>query len=199
MTEAGSPPRASSGAVPLDARTTGAGGPSFTLRNRAERAAFSIVWALLARWTPPPLHGWRCWLLRRFGARIGRRVRLYASTSVWHPAFLAIGDDAIVGPRVRLYNQGRIAIGARAVVSQGAHLCASTHDAADPHFQLVLRPITVGEDAWIAAEAFVGPGVRVGGGAVLGARAAAFRDLEPWTIHGGNPARALKPRVVRRA
>ena len=179
---------------PLDARAAGAGGPSFSRRNRMARALFGLVWALAARPTPPPLHGWRCWLLRRFGARIGRGVRLYASTIIWHPANLAIGDGATVGPRVRLYNQGRISIGARATISQDAHLCASTHDVSDRRFQLLLRPITVEDHAWIAADAFVGPGVTVGEGAVLGARAAAFRDLERWTIYSGNPARALKAR-----
>ncbi|MDB5512836.1 MAG: wcaF [Enterovirga sp.] len=83
------------------------------------------------------------------------------------------------------------------LVSQGAHLCAGSHDIASPDFQLVARPISVGAESWIAAEAFVGPGVTVGEGTVLGARAAAFRDLEPWTVYSGNPASPLKRRVVR--
>lgn len=181
----------------LDARDSGPGGPSFSRRNRMERALFQLVWALAAAWTPPPLHRWRLSILRLFGARIGRDVRLYGSTRTWHPAHLTIGDGAIVGPRVNLYNQGRITIGAGAVVSQGAHICASSHDPSDPAFQLILRPILIGDRAWVAADAFVGPGVTVGEGALLGARGAAFRDLAPWTIFGGNPAVAIKPRVMR--
>jgi putative colanic acid biosynthesis acetyltransferase WcaF len=181
----------------LDAREAGPGGPSFSLRNRLERVLFGLIWTLAAAWTPPPLHRWRVALLRLFGARIGANVRIYGTTRIWHPAHLTIGEGAIVGPRANLYNQGAIAIGAGAVISQGAHLCASSHDVADPHFQLVLRPILVQDRAWVAAEAFVGPGVTVGEGAVLGARAAAFRDLAPWTIYSGNPAIALKPRVMR--
>lgn len=180
----------------LDARVSGRGGPSFSLRNRVERALFMVVWTLLASWTPPPLHGWRRFLLRLFGAHIGRGVRFYGSTRVWHPAFLEIRDEATIGPRVRLYNQGRITIGRRAVVSQDSHVCASSHDVTDPFFQLVLRPILIDDDAWVAADAFVGPGVVVGKGAVLGARGAAFRDLEPWTIYGGNPAEPLKSRIL---
>lgn len=181
----------------LDARAAGAAGPSFSLRNRMERLIFMLVWGVAASWTPPPLHRWRVMILRLFGARIGRGVRIYGSTRVWHPARLVIGDAALIGPRVNLYNQGSITIGAEAVVSQGAHVCASSHDVRDPHFQLVLRPILIDDKAWVAAEAFVGPGVTVGEGAVLGARAAAFRDLAPWTIYGGNPAVALKPRVMQ--
>jgi putative colanic acid biosynthesis acetyltransferase WcaF len=181
----------------LDARASGEGGPSFSLGNRIRRSVFMLVWAVAASWTPPPLHAWRCAILRAFGAKIGRGVRLYGSTIVWLPANLEIGERAIIGPRVRLYNQGRITIGARAVVSQGAHICASSHDVADPHFQLVLRPITIGARAWVAADGFVGPNVVVGEGAVLGARGVAVRSLDAWTIYGGNPALPIKPRVMR--
>lgn len=181
----------------LDARRSRPGGPSFSLRNRIERTIFILVWCLAASWTPPPLHRWRVAILRAFGARIGNGVRIYGSTRIWHPAHLSVGTGTIIGPNVRLYNQGTISIGANAVISQGAHICASTHDVSDPYFQLVLRPIRIEDAAWVAAEAFVGPGVTVGNGAILGARGAAFRDLAPWTIFGGNPARPLKPRRFR--
>lgn len=181
----------------LDATIGRKGGPSFTIQNRIERLSFNLLWAMLAYWTPPPLHKWRVLLLRCFGARIGRGVRIYGSTRVWHPARLTIGDGALIGPHVNLYNQGTITIGADAVISQGAHVCASSHDVYDPAFQLVLRPIVIGEKAWVAADAFVGPGVTVGEGAILGARGAAFKDLAPWTIFSGNPAVALKSRIMR--
>jgi putative colanic acid biosynthesis acetyltransferase WcaF len=91
----------------------------------------------------------------------------------------------------------QIVLGERAIVSQDATLCAGTHDVTDRHFQLQVRPIALGADAWVAAEAFVGPGVTLGEGAVLGARAVAFKDLDPWTIYVGNPCTALKPRTLR--
>jgi putative colanic acid biosynthesis acetyltransferase WcaF len=130
-----------------------------------------------------------------FGAEIGANSRIYGSTRIWLPANLAIGDDVLIGPRVNCYNQGRISVGARTVVSQDSSLCASSHDINDPLFPLVLRPITIGTDVWIAAEAFVGPSVQIGDGAVLGARAVAMRDLAPWTFYSGNPAKPLKPRL----
>jgi putative colanic acid biosynthesis acetyltransferase WcaF len=116
---------------------------------------------------------------------------------VWLPANLELGERVLIGPGARLYNQGHICIGARSVISQRAHLCASTHDIADPHFQLELRPITIGEQCWIGAEAFVGPGVTVGDRAVIGARAALFGDAESDGVYSGNPATFVKPRGLR--
>lgn len=192
------PDNPAGGTQPLDAlqARSAVGGPSFPLRNRIERAAFGCLWLLLAAWTPAPMHGWRCAVLRLFGARVGRGVRIYGSTSVWHPANLVLGDHALVGPRVRLYNQGTVVIGARAVVSQGAHVCASTHRLDDPEFQLVLRPIEIGPQAWVAADAFVGPGVRIGPGAVLGACSVALGDLVEWTVYRGNPAEPVRARTL---
>lgn len=164
------------------------GGPSFSLGNRARRAVWALAWMVLARWTPPPLHGWRVLILRLFGARIGRGCRIYASTRVWDPANLELGENVLIGREAIIYNQGRIVIGSDSVVSQRAHLCASSHDIGDPHFQLILRPIAIGERCWIAAEAFVGPGVSMADGSVLGARGALFGNAEAWTVYRGNPA-----------
>ena len=168
--------------------------PSFGLANKAARVAWGAAWLLLGRFTPPPLWGWRRALLRLFGAQVGRGARVYGSTKVWLPANLALGNGALIGPRVRLYNQGAIVVGAHAVISQDASLCASSHDVEDPAFPLLTRPITVGAHAWIAAEAFVGPGVTIGEGAVLGARGVAMRDLGAWAYYAGNPAVRLKDR-----
>jgi len=180
----------------LDARQTSpsTGGASFSLRSRLTRALFVLCWTLLAAWTPPPLRGWRRLILRAFGASMGKGANVYASARIWHPGLLAMGDYATLGRRVNCYNQAAVTLGDYAVVSQDATLCAGTHDYDDPEFQLHTRPITLGAHCWIAAEAFVGPGVAVGAYAVLGARGVAMRDLEPGTIYAGNPAVALKRR-----
>ncbi|MBX7527807.1 DapH/DapD/GlmU-related protein [Qipengyuania vesicularis] len=185
--------------TPLDARKSGSrsGGPSFSLGNRLARVLWMTTWFLLARWTPPALHGWRAFLLELFGARLGRRCRVHASAAIWHPANLELGDNVLIGPGARLYNQGHITIGSDSIVSQRAHLCASTHDVSDPHFQLVLRPISIGTNCWIAAEAFVGPGVIMGEGSVLAARGALFDDAEGWTIYRGNPATEVRKRALK--
>lgn len=185
--------------TPLDARETRPleGGASFSLGNRLMRALWMIAWLVLCRFTPPPLHAWRRLVLRAFGARIASGARVHASVSVWLPANLELGENALIGPGVRLYNQGRIVIGARTVISQRAHICASTHDLRDPLFQLVLRPVTIGQQCWVAAEAFVGPGVTMHDGAVLGARGALFEDAVAGGVYTGNPAAFVKDRQLR--
>lgn len=185
--------------TPLDARETNPleGGASFSLGNRLFRVVWAVAWLVLARFTPPPLHGWRRLVLRAFGADIARGARIHASVSVWHPANLTVGANALIGPGARLYNQGHITIGPRTVISQRAHICASTHDVNDPLFQLLLRPVTIGAQCWVAAEAFVGPGVTMGDRSVLAARGALFRSIEDDAIYSGNPAQFLKMRVLR--
>ncbi|MDX3927127.1 MAG: putative colanic acid biosynthesis acetyltransferase [Shinella sp.] len=175
------------------------GGPSFPLRHRLFRLVWGIAWMSLGIWTPVPMHGWRRMLLRAFGARIHPTARIYPGARIWYPPNLSMDRHACLGPRVICYCMDRIEIGAHAVVSQGAHLCGGTHAVDDPHFQLVAKPIVIGRDAWIAAEAFVGPGVAVGEGAVLGARGVAFSNLAPMTVYAGNPARRLRARQFRRA
>lgn len=171
--------------------------PSYPLANRALRALWGLVWALLFWPSPRPLHAWRRFLLRLFGARIGAGCRIYPDAHVWWPAHLECDELVTIGPGVNVYNQDRIRIGARAVVSQGAYLCTATHDYTSPAFPLVLRPIEIGAHAWIATEAFVHPGVTIGEGAVIGARAVVLADMPPWMVCAGHPCKPLKPREMQ--
>ena len=169
-------------------------GPSFSTRNRLARVAWQIVWLGLFRPTPPPLHAWRCWLLRRFGARIAAGCHVYGDVRIWAPWNLEMAPKACLGPRVICYSMAPIMIGERAVVSQGAHLCTGSHDYTVARFPLFARPIDIGADAWICTEAFIGPGVQIGEGAVVGARAVAMRSQPAWMVCAGNPAGPIKPR-----
>ena len=170
------------------------GGPSFSLTNRVFRLCWQAAWLLLAAWTPPPMRLWRRWVLMAFGAELGRGADVRASARIWYPPNLRLGACAVIGPGATCYNIAPITLGTRTVVSQRAHLCTGSHDLADAHFQLTARPITLGDNVWIAAEAFVGPGVRAGNGAVLGARGVAFSDLAPWSVYVGNPAKLIRTR-----
>jgi len=174
-----------------------AGSRSFTLANIFYRVLWSITWTAFASWTPPQLRGWRRILLRMFGAQVAPTANIYGSARIWHPANLHIGDYACLGPRTTIYSMAQITLEPYSLVSQGAHLCAGTHKIEDKHFQLHARPIHIGRRAWIAAEAFVGPGVTIGEGAVLGARACAMRDVEPWAVCTGNPAKKIRERQIR--
>jgi len=169
-------------------------GPSFPLRNRLARLVWNLAWVLFFRFTPVFLHAWRAALLRAFGARVGRGAHVYPGVRIWAPWNLEVGAEAGIADGVTLYSQDRITIGRRAVVSQGSHLCTGTHDHARPGHPLVTRPIRVGDLAWVAAEAFLLPGVAVGEGAVIGARSVVTRDMPAWTVCAGNPCRPLRKR-----
>ncbi|UIP07460.1 putative colanic acid biosynthesis acetyltransferase [Erythrobacter sp. SDW2] len=185
---------------PLDAAQTGSrhGGPSFSLGNRVERAAFAVIWRLSGWLVPPPFGwGWRRFLLQLFGAQLGTGARVYPSARIWLPRNLVMEPWSSIGPGVQCYNQARIALGEGAIVSQRAFLCSGDHDHRDPAHQLVTRPIVIEAGAWVAAEAFVGPGVTIGKDAVLGARGCAMKDIPPATVWAGNPAAQVAERQVR--
>ncbi len=169
---------------------------SHSPRNKVERVVWGIVWTFFYRPSPRPLHAWRRGLLRLFGARIGKGARPHPRVRIWLPRNLEMGEYSILGDDVDCYCVDRITIGAHAVVSQYTYLCTATHDYKDPAFPLVTAPINIGDRSWVAAGAFIAPGVSVGEGAVVGARACVFKDVEPWTVVGGNPARVIKNRSM---
>ena len=158
-----------------------------------------VLWSLTRpffRFSPRSCFGWRRFLLRCFGAKIGRSVHVYPSATIYFPWNLEAGDESAVGEHALIYNLGCVTLGARVTISHGAHLCAGTHDHTKADFPLLRPPIMIGSDAWICADAFVGPGVTVGEGAIVGARAVAMKDVSPWRIVIGNPARESKRREI---
>jgi putative colanic acid biosynthesis acetyltransferase WcaF len=169
--------------------------PSFSLANRLLRALWGVVWLLFFRPSPRPLHAWRRLLLRLFGAQLGRHVNVYPNVKIWAPWQLVIGDKVGIADGVTLYNMALMEIGDRCVVSQGAHLCAGSHDIDSVNFQLIAKPIVLEREVWVCAEAFVGPGVKIAEGCVLGARAVLVKSIvEPWSVWAGNPAMMKKMR-----
>lgn len=163
--------------------------------NRIGRLAWGAAWSLLVRPTPWFLGRWRRWVLRRFGARIGASA-VDASVRIWAPWRLEIGDYVYVDDQARLYNVFGIRIGDRVVISQGAFLCGASHDYRDRAYPLIGGRITVEDDCWIAADAFIGPGITVGRGSVVGARAVVVKDVPPWSVVAGNPARVIRERTL---
>lgn len=168
----------------------------YTIREKFLQCLWRIVYLLFFRCSPRLCYGWRRFLLRRFGANIGRRVCIYPTVSIVMPWKLSVGDNSVIGPYVRCYDVGGISIGRNVVVSQYSHLCSSSHDYTSSTFRQTFQPIQIGDGSWICADAFVGPGVTVGEGAVVGARAVAVSDIEPWTIAAGNPAKFIKKRQI---
>lgn len=159
-----------------------------SLKNKAVRTLWAMTYLFAFRPSPKLCFRWRVFLLRLFGAQIGEKTKIYSSVKFFVPSNAVIGDHCIIGPDVRFYNVAEIRIGNQTVISQHAHLCAATHDFRNPGFKLFPKPIEVGDSCWIAADAFVGPGVTIGASAVVGARAVVFKEVMPGMVVAGNPA-----------
>lgn len=140
---------------------------------------------------------WRNFILRSFGAKIHKHAHVYSSVKIWAPWNLEMDAYSCLGPQVDCYNTALIKVGANSTISQKSYLCSSSHDISDPLNQLIVEPIIIEDQVWIAADAFVGMGVTVGQGAVIGARACVFKDVDSWTVVGGNPAKFIKKRILK--
>jgi putative colanic acid biosynthesis acetyltransferase WcaF len=168
-----------------------------SFKSRLARFIWNFIWFLFARPIPRRmLNGWKLSLLRIFGARIERHAVVYSDARVYMPWNLELAEYSILGSEVDCYNVDKIKIGPHVVISQKTYLCAASHDISKPDMPLITAPIIIEEQAWIAADAFIGMGVTIGKGAVVGARASVFKDVEPWTIVGGNPAKYIKTRII---
>lgn len=154
-----------------------------------------IVQSCLFATSPQFMYGWRRFLLRAFGAKIGHGVIVRPTARVTYPWKLSVADHAWIGDNVELYTLGKISIGAHVVVSQRSYLCTGSHDAASRTFRIYAKPIVVEEGAWIATDVFVGPGITIGRNALIGARSSLFSNAEPDFIYTGSPARKIKPRI----
>lgn len=163
----------------------------WTRRELAGRVMWGLVYPVF-RFSPRPIWGWRRWLLRLFGAKVAADANIFPTVQITIPWNLTLGRQCAVGDRVVLYALGPIVIGERATVSQGAHLCAGTHDLSTPDRPLVKSSISIGNDVWIAADAFVGPDVKVGHRSIVGARSVVMKDVDSDCLVAGNPARKIK-------
>ncbi len=167
---------------------------------RGRSGLYVLLWwtvrDIFFRHSPQPFYGWRRWLLRLFGARIGAKVKIRETVRVTFPWKLRIDDYAWVGDFVELYTLGPIHIGEHAVVSQKSYLCTGTHDHRSPSFDISTQSIVIAPQAWVAADVFVGPGVTVGLGAVVAARSTLLNDVAPYAIVAGAPARVVGKRIA---
>jgi len=142
------------------------------------------------------LHSVRNTLLRVFGAKLPNRAMIYPTCKIFAPWNLEVGLHTCIGPNTELYNKDRIVIGKNVVLSQGCFICTASHDIRSSLLPLVSAPVVIEDQAWIAADTFVGAGVTVRKGAVVGARAVVTKDVEAWTVVAGNPAKFIKKRVL---
>lgn len=171
-----------------------------SLGSKIARLLWNVVWVLFFRPTPDRVLGvfvwWRIFLLRLFGAKIGKHCAVRSSAKIWLPWNLEMGDWVAISEDCDVYNADKISIGDRTTISKGAFLCGASHDIKSPTMELVHAPITIGCDAWVAARSIVLPGLTIGDGAVVAAGAVVTKDVAPWTVVGGNPAKAIKTRKL---
>jgi putative colanic acid biosynthesis acetyltransferase WcaF len=165
--------------------------PGFRGRSAFVTQLWWVIQATIFACSPRPLFGWRVLLLRLFGARIGKGVKIRPSARITYPWKVTIGDNAWIGDRAELYSLERIEIGSDACVSQDCYLCAGSHDYRRVDFRYNCAPIKVGAEAWLAAGSFVGPGVEIGRGTVIGARSLVLTSTQPASIYAGSPARRI--------
>lgn len=171
---------------------------SLTLGNKLKRLIWNVCCFFLFRPFAGPLFcRWRNVVLRMFGAKVGDGCRISNSAVIWAPWNLEIGRYVCFGPKSQIYSANKIIIGDKVTVSQGAYLCGASHDISKLNKPLITDPIKIDSFAWVCADAFVGMGVTIGEGAVVGARACVFKDVDPWTVVGGNPAKFIKKRVIK--
>lgn len=180
----------------VDLRLTSAGGYD-SGRPYVYRALWLVVEALLLLNPVVTSYGLKRWVLRRFGAQIGRSVIIKPNVHVKYPWRLEVGDNVWIGERAWIDNFVLVHIGANAVLSQGAYVCTGNHDWSDPGMGLVVHPVTIEDGAWLGAFTRVAPGIRVGSGAVLTLGSVLLEDAEPMGIYRGNPAKRIAERRIR--
>lgn len=142
---------------------------------------------------------WRSFLLKLFGAKVGKGVHIYPKVRIWAPWNVELGDECGVANDVTLYSQGKISIGRRCVISQGAHIVAGTHDYTKRGFPLTTFPVNIGDHVWVAAEAFIHPGITIGIGSVIGARSVVTKDMPEWMVCAGHPCKPIKERLLEKS
>jgi len=172
--------------------------PDFRGRSAVTVQLWWFVQALFFRPSPQFLYGWRNFLLRSFGAKIGKGVLIRPTVKIVYPWKLTVGDHSWVGDDVSLYTLGEIEIGHDSVVSQSCYLCTGSHDYQVSSFDIYAKKITIGNEVWVASDVFIAPGVTIGDGAVVGARSTVLNDLPERMICYGNPAKPVKPREMKK-
>ncbi|PHQ55833.1 MAG: putative colanic acid biosynthesis acetyltransferase [Lutibacter sp.] len=170
---------------------------SLSKKHQIKRLIWSIVWLLFVRPIPRSIgNKWKLFLLRLFGAKIHKTAYVYSTVRIYAPWNLEMYEYSCLAPEVDCYNVVKVIIGKHATVSQKTYLCTASHDITKRDSPLITAPIIIEDQAWIGADVFIGMGVTVGEGAVVGARSAVFKNIEPWSIVGGNPSKFIKKREL---
>jgi putative colanic acid biosynthesis acetyltransferase WcaF len=153
-----------------------------------------MCYTILFRPSPQKLYGWRRFLLRAFGAKIGKKVIIRPTAKITYPWKVSIGDYSWIGDDVILYSLGEIEIGSNSVISQRSYICTGSHDYTKETFDIFAKKIKIGNSCWLATDVFIAPGVSIGNGTIVGARSSVFKNLPSNKICTGSPINLIKAR-----
>lgn len=170
---------------------------NFRGRSRFIVQLWWMIQTIFVSLSPQFMYGWRRFLYRLFGAKIGKNVLIRPSVKCVYPWKLKIGDHSWIGDNVSLYSLGEVEIGANTVISQNCYLCTGSHDYTSPRFEIYIRKITIGDEVWLASEVFVTPGVNIGRATVVGVRSTVLSDLPEGMVCYGSPARPVRRRMIK--
>ncbi|CAN5275583.1 colanic acid biosynthesis acetyltransferase WcaF [soil metagenome] len=176
-----------------DAQSSAQASP-WSAGDRMWRILWELCWAVFCSWTPKPANPWRLFWLRVFDAKIHGTPFVHQRARIAIPWHLTMHDRSCLGDRANAYTLGEIEIGAGATVAQEAYLSTGSHDFTSPALPLVTAKITVGDEAFIGARAFVMPGINIGARSVIGACSVVTKDVPADVFAAGNPCRVLRPR-----
>jgi putative colanic acid biosynthesis acetyltransferase WcaF len=168
----------------------------WTLSQRLKMLIWEYTWILLCSWTPKPVNTWRLFILRLFGAKLYGKPFVHQRARIQIPWNLTMHHKSCIGDRANVYTLGKVEIMEHATIAQEAYICTGTHAFDKPTMNLVTVPIKIGKNVFVGARAFIMPGITIGDYAVIGANSVVSKDVEPWTVVGGNPAKFIKKREI---
>ncbi|MBB3700966.1 putative colanic acid biosynthesis acetyltransferase [Flammeovirga yaeyamensis] len=168
-----------------------------TKKHQLIRLIWNISWSIFCKWLPRSVgRKWRLFFVNLFGGNISYKANIYPSVKIYAPWNLEMHDFSCLAPNVDCYNVDKIILEENTIVSQKSYLCTASHDISKSTFPLITSPITIKNGSWVGASCFIGMGVIINNGAVVGATSSVYKDVEPWTIVGGNPAKFIKKRII---
>jgi len=159
-------------------------------------AVWLILNALIFRNPLIFVQGLKKWLLRVFGAQLGKGLVIKPGVNIKFPWKLKIGDNVWIGENVWIDNLDYVSIGDDVCISQGALLLTGNHDYTKTGFDYRNAPIKIEDGVWIGAKAVVCPGVVCQSHSILTVNSVATFDSEAYQIYQGNPAKKVRKRII---
>jgi putative colanic acid biosynthesis acetyltransferase WcaF len=169
---------------------------SFRGKSKLSVQLWWIVQETLFAWSPQIFYQWRVMLLRLFGAKIGKHVKIRSSVTVTYPWLVSIGDYSWIGDDCVLYSLGNISIGKHVALAHQVYVNTGGHEYRKKTFDIFSKPVLIEDECWITNDVYIAPGVTIGKGTIVSARSSVFKDLPAGKVCVGTPAKPIKDREM---